>query len=69
MIDNCLTCKRPLNNEDDPLSGDCGGDCTHCMLQAEFLVGDLRAVISLATDIINRTARIIEADPRFIVKG
>lgn len=27
----CNICKRQLNNPDDPVSEDCGGDCLHCM--------------------------------------
>ncbi|MEO0454194.1 MAG: hypothetical protein AAFY98_08670 [Verrucomicrobiota bacterium] len=31
----CTICKRPLNNPDDPLSGDCGGDCWGCIGEIE----------------------------------
>jgi hypothetical protein len=30
----CLICKRLLNNPNDPLSMDCGGDCLQCMADA-----------------------------------
>lgn len=30
----CLICKRALNNPNDPLSTDCGGDCVSCMAEA-----------------------------------
>jgi hypothetical protein len=35
---NCSICKRLLNNSDDPLSGDCGGDCWGCIgaIEAEM---------------------------------
>lgn len=28
---NCATCGRLLDNPDDPMSLDCGGDCQQCM--------------------------------------
>jgi hypothetical protein len=30
-MDRCKLCRRLLDNPDDPLSGDCGGDCLYCM--------------------------------------
>ena len=30
-MDNCLICGRVLNNPQDALSEDCGGDCLQCM--------------------------------------
>ena len=32
----CELCKRLLDNEEDPLSIDCGGDCIACMITIEF---------------------------------
>jgi hypothetical protein len=32
---NCQICNRPLNNPNDPLSLDCGGDCWGCIGQIE----------------------------------
>lgn len=37
MIENgtkCAICKRELDNPDDPLSRNCGGDCLQCMADA-----------------------------------
>lgn len=31
MSDNCRSCGRLLNQPNDPLSDDCGGDCLQCM--------------------------------------
>jgi hypothetical protein len=31
VMEQCKICKRLLNNADDPLSEDCGGDCLSCM--------------------------------------
>ena len=35
---HCKTCSRPLNQQTDPLSADCGGDCWGCvgMFEAEL---------------------------------
>jgi hypothetical protein len=32
---HCAICGRPLNNAEDPLSVDCGGDCLGCMADCE----------------------------------
>lgn len=42
MLKQCGICKRSLDNPDDPLSKDCGGDCVDCMAEA----GDPDAVIA-----------------------
>lgn len=31
----CTLCARPLNVENDPMSGDCGGDCWGCIGKIE----------------------------------
>lgn len=31
----CLICGRPLDQADDPLSIDCGGDCLGCIEEIE----------------------------------
>lgn len=36
---NCSICKRLLNSPDDPLSGDCGGDCWGCIGAIEAEMG------------------------------
>ncbi len=28
---SCQMCGRPLENANDPLSADCGGDCLNCL--------------------------------------
>lgn len=33
--DRCKLCKRRLNQDDDPLSVDCGGDCWGCVSEIE----------------------------------
>jgi hypothetical protein len=35
MTSYCGICHRELNKEDDPLSGDCGGDCWGCIGEME----------------------------------
>lgn len=35
----CGLCGRVLSQEDDPLSGDCGGDCWGCIGQIEAEMG------------------------------
>ncbi len=35
----CGICGRTLNQADDPLSGDCGGDCWGCVGEAEADAG------------------------------
>jgi hypothetical protein len=35
----CTLCGRPLNNKEDELSGDCGGDCWGCIGQIEADMG------------------------------
>jgi hypothetical protein len=36
---NCQICNRPLNNPNDPLSLDCGGDCWGCIGEIEAEAG------------------------------
>lgn len=36
---NCQICNRPLNNPQDPLSVDCGGDCWGCIGEIESKAG------------------------------
>lgn len=43
----CGICSRSLDNPDDPLSRDCGGDCLMCM--AECGDPDCRSVIGAIT--------------------
>lgn len=38
----CSLCKRPLDNPNDGLSKDCGGDCWGCMREIETGVKDPR---------------------------
>lgn len=35
----CTLCERPLDVDEDPLSGDCGGDCWGCigLIEATYL--------------------------------
>jgi hypothetical protein len=33
-MSNCQTCSRELDNDNDPVSKDCGGDCRLCMADA-----------------------------------
>ena len=35
----CNICNRTLDNPDDPLSGDCGGDCWGCIGEIEAASG------------------------------
>jgi hypothetical protein len=39
----CHICGRELNNQSDPLSVDCGGDCLQCMADA----GDPDCVVAV----------------------
>ena len=32
-MSNCLTCKRPLDDPQDPTTENCGGDCLKCMAE------------------------------------
>ncbi len=34
-MSKCTICSRELNIKDDPLSGDCGGDCWGCIGEIE----------------------------------
>ncbi len=36
---NCQLCGRKLNMSEDPLSGDCGGDCWGCIGEIEADMG------------------------------
>lgn len=51
-MSKCLICSRPLNEVDDPLSGDCGGDCRGCIILAE----------NLNAEMVNLVERIIELE-------
>lgn len=46
---HCKTCNRELNNPNDPMSADCGGDCVACMAAA----GDPECVAAVAGAQIN----------------
>lgn len=35
----CSLCSRYLDDAEDPLSIDCGGDCIACMITIEFEMG------------------------------
>jgi len=37
--EKCTLCGRELNRSDDPLSGDCGGDCWACIGEIEADLG------------------------------
>jgi hypothetical protein len=37
---NCTICTRTLDQRDDPLSLDCGGDCWGCIGEIEADMGD-----------------------------
>jgi len=39
MISHCSICKRLLEQDDDPLSVDCGGDCWGCVGEIEAELG------------------------------
>lgn len=38
-MEQCNLCHRILDNEEDPLSINCGGDCIACMITIEFDMG------------------------------
>ncbi len=59
---HCTICKRLLDNEDYPLSIDCGGDCIHCMLSAEQQIGDELTIISLCSGIIDKCITILNQE-------
>lgn len=41
LLKYCKMCKtRRLDNVNDPLSEDCGGDCAYCQLLIELSIGD-----------------------------
>lgn len=51
---NCSICKRELDNPEDPLSENLGGDCAFCMLDAEVKIGDLNTAKGIAIDIATK---------------
>ena len=40
MRNTCGICDRKLDQKDDPLSADCGGDCWGCIGEIEADMGD-----------------------------
>lgn len=44
MQNICGICRRKLNQSDDPLSADCGGDCWGCIGEIEAEIGDAVAL-------------------------
>lgn len=54
----CKMCKRPLDNEEDPFSLDCGGDCIWCMIPIEFDVGNYRGAADLLSRVTERVTEI-----------
>jgi len=44
MRKTCGICQRKLNQSDDPLSIDCGGDCWGCIGEIEAETGDATAL-------------------------
>jgi hypothetical protein len=59
---NCKTCNRKLDQENDPLSENHGGDCAYCMLAAESLIGDWETVKLIAIDIACASHLIIKRE-------
>ncbi len=66
---HCTICKRPLSQEADPLSMDCGGDCLECMLECEDGEGApdlppdrLRLWLDMHADVEHR---LVEAGPAY----
>lgn len=53
----CLICKRVLDNPEDPLSVDCGGDCLQCMADCD----DPDAVA--AVERLRLEGKIVETPP------
>jgi hypothetical protein len=59
MMNTCKICSRTLNNPEDPLSVDCGGDCAACMAVAgdpecEQYVAGFRACVEMIRDKANK---------------
>lgn len=51
---NCNICGRKLDNPNDPLSENCGGDCAYCMLRIETEAGDYQVARTIANEIAMR---------------
>lgn len=79
----CGICKRELGVDADPLSGDCGGDCVSCMVDAGDLEPGVHAALTIAKRyggvdgdhhkawVIDQMARCLtgSAYPRFIAEA
>lgn len=50
---NCSICGRKLDQENDPLSDDCGGDCWGCIGEIEADMGDEYAINQLQEEFKN----------------
>lgn len=50
---NCSICGRALDQENDPLSVDCGGDCWECIGEIEADMGDEYATKQLRKEFIS----------------
>lgn len=44
-------CSRELDKKEDPLSGDCGGDCWGCIGEIEAEMGDESSLALVRTEI------------------
>ena len=51
-IIHCKTCNRPLNQQTDPLSADCGGDCWGCIGMFEAELGHPQSIETVRKEII-----------------
>lgn len=63
----CNICRRKLNDPQDPLSLDCGGNCAACQLTAELDVRDFLTALSIVNGVMEQTIKLAqeaEADDR-----
>ncbi len=64
----CTLCGRPLLNTDDPLSGDCGGDCWGCIGKTEADLGWEPSVTFIAEE-IESGLRLPNGNPAVALEG
>lgn len=55
---NCKICHRNLDNDQDPQSLNCGGDCLGCMIIEENAVGDHELASGLALILIKKVREL-----------
>lgn len=74
---NCKTCNKELNQQNDPSSRDCGGDCVECMAEAgdpdcklvmyDVLKARLAAAEKDVSRLLFRDTGVTDDVPRFLL--